>query len=69
MELLDDPVFFHGMVVSRSAAMSQIAVNGRDFWNVPLDMPEDPDRHLQAMPRLAEMVNRARLQTDSLLIR
>ena len=69
MELLDDPVFFHGMVVSRSAAMAQIAVYGRDFWNVPLDMPQDLDRHLQAMPRLANIVNRARLQTGSLLIR
>jgi len=63
MELLDDPVYFHGMVVSRGAAMRQIRERGRDFWNVPLDMTGDITRHVEPLPRVAAIVRRARLQT------
>jgi hypothetical protein len=55
-ELLDDPVFFRGYVVSRSVAQRRLNDSGRDFYN----MPATPDDVLP-IPKLKTIVDNVRL--------
>lgn len=55
-ELLQDPVFFRGYIVSRQVAHRRVEDYGRDFYNLPAT-PDD----ILPIPQLDAVINKVRL--------